>query len=227
MAETNDTDALTLTLLRDLHHVDPPGPGAVARQRGLLDVLIAEERAARCRPERPRRTRRGRWLLAGAVGTAALLGGAAAATGVFARTGRVGPGGELGTGELIRTDAADAADVVAEIGAAIPLPPGGTWGALTEDLPSDPTVESSLGLRSTLEFHAACQWTGYWLEAEASGDRGASREALAVLRQVPTWPALNETDGGGTIALWTDIAAAAGRGDPDAVRDGGYTANCS
>lgn len=64
-----------------------------------------------------------------------------------------------------------------------------------------------------LEFEAGCIWTGYWLDAVDSGDTDARDQALAVLEEIPTWPALNSTDGGGVVDAWTRNAELAAAGD--------------
>jgi len=201
-------------------------------------------------------SRRKRAVIAVTVVAALGLGaGAAAADGFFARTGLFGSGGEEGTGELIRLDAPDASEVIAEVGGDIALPAGGSFDDLTASMSGEPTEMTESALRSTLEFDAACQWTTSWLDAEAAGDTTTMAEAQATLDAVPTWPALVASDptrqqsnrpapegapipladqgaavlpgDGGVIAMWQAIADAARAGDPQAVQDSGYTVNCT
>lgn len=145
---------------------------------------------------------------------------------VSARTGAFSP--ENGPGdENIRLDAPDAPAVILELGASITLPPGGTFDRVIDNLPNEPTQTSELGLMVNLEFHAGCLWTGYWLDAVASGDTDGQAAAQAVLDQIPTWPALNAADGGGVVDAWTHNAQLAAAGDVQGVLDNLYTNNCT
>lgn len=146
---------------------------------------------------------------------------------ISARTGTFSDGGENGIGENIRLDAPDAPDVILEMGASILLPPGGTFDRVIDNLPSEPTQTSELGLMVNLEFHAGCLWIGYWLDSVASGNDDARAAAQAVLDQIPTWPALNAADGGGAVDAWTRNAQLAAAGDVQGVLDNLYTNNCT
>lgn len=175
-----------------------------------------------------RTTRRRRTFTA--LGIVAVLGtgaGVAAATGLFARTGQPGSGfGEEDASEQIRVDAPDAPDVVRELGDEIPLPPGISFDDVIE-LPDEPTTQTELGLQSTLEFEAGCQWATYWITSHETGNETAATDALTVLDAVPTWPATVATDGGGLVDMWQEIADAARAGDIAGVNDAGYTVNCT
>lgn len=149
------------------------------------------------------------------------------ATEVRAHTGMFGVGGEEGYGELIRVDAPEAASVVLEMGEGIQLPPGGGFDLFLDNLPSEPTVMTTDAIVGILEFSAVCSWTGYWLDAFASGDIDARTEALAVLEEIPSWPALNASDGGGVIDAMIRNAQLAAAGDAQGVRDNLYTRNCT
>jgi hypothetical protein len=146
---------------------------------------------------------------------------------IRAHTGEFGTGGEEGTGERIRLDAPDAPEVILELAEGIELPPGKTFDRLIENLPEEPTEQTEEGIRSTLEFEAGCIWTGYWLDAVEAGDTVAQDEALAVLEEIPTWPILNVTDGGGVVDAWNRNAELAAAGDVQGVLDNLYTANCT
>lgn len=146
---------------------------------------------------------------------------------VEARTGESGTGGEEGTGEWIRLDSPDAPEVILELAEGIELPPGHTFDRVIENLPEEPTEQTEQGIRSMLEFEAGCIWTGYWLNAVEADDTAARDQALAVLDEIPTWPALNATDGGGAADAWTRNAELAAEGDVQGVLDNLYTANCT
>lgn len=176
----------------------------------------------------PRQTRRRRTFTA--LGVVAVLGtgaGVAAATDLFARTGQPGSGsGEEDASEQIRVDAPDAPDVVRELGDEIPLPPGISFDDIIE-LPDEPTTQTELGLQSTLEFEAGCQWTTYWIASHEAGDETSAATAQSVLDAVPNWPARVATDDGGVAEMWQNIADAARNGDVAGVNDAGYLVNCT
>lgn len=144
---------------------------------------------------------------------------AAAMSDLRARTGRFGTGGEEGSGEWIRLDAPDAPDVILELAEGIELPPGQTFDRVIANLPDEPTEQTEDGIKSTLEFEAGCIWTGYWLDAVEANDTGAQDEAVAVLEEIPSWPALNASDGGGVTDAWRRNAELAAAGDVQGVLD--------
>lgn len=152
---------------------------------------------------------------------------AAAMSDLRARTGNFGTGGEEGFGEWIRLDAPDAPDVILELAEGIELPPGQTFDRMIENLPDEPTEQTEDGIKSTLEFEAGCIWTGYWLDAVEAGDTDARDEAVAVLEEIPSWPALNTSDGGGVTDAWRRNAELAAAGDVQGVLDNLYTNNCT
>jgi hypothetical protein len=154
------------------------------------------------------------------VGTAA-----AAAGGLFARTGEQSPGGEMGTGEVLRMDADDLPAVLAEIGADVPLPPGIELTELTQYYAAnDPTFQAENGIRASIEFSAACEWTSYWLTSQAADDQRAMTAAESGLQSVLAMPDISASDGGGTMENWRVIANAVNEGDPTVV-DGPFFAN--
>jgi len=176
----------------------------------------------------PKRQRRAVIAIAALVivGTATV---AAAAGGLFTRTGTNAAGGEAGTGEMLRLDAPDAPDVLRSIGADIPLPPGGNFDEIVDNLPTEAADEAEEGVLFTLEFNAACQWATYWLAAEQAGDADAIARAQTALDLLPEREALtaNASPPDATANFWTRIADAARAGDPETMRNIGYTANCT
>lgn len=144
-----------------------------------------------------------------------------------ARTGRFGTGGEEGTGEWIRLDVSEAPGVILEMADGIDLPPDHTFDRLISNLPDEPTEMTEDGIMNMLEFEAGCIWTGYWLDSVASGDTESQERAQTVLDEIPTWPALNASDGGGVIDAWTRNAELAAQGDVQGVLDNLYTNNCT
>lgn len=162
-------------------------------------------------------------LLLTAVVTASTTPG----TELRARTGEFGTGGEEGSGEWIRLDAPDAPEVIFEMAEGIELPPGHTFDRVIQNLPEEPSEQTEDGIMSMLEFEAGCIWTGYWLDAVEAGDTAAQNRAQEVLDVIPTWPALNATDGGGVVDAWTRNAGLAAAGDVQGVLDNLYIANCT
>lgn len=144
-----------------------------------------------------------------------------------ARTGGFGIGGEEGFGEFIQLDAPNAPELILGMAETIELPPGHTFDRLIDNLPKESAVMTEQGVMSMLEFEAGCIWTGYWLDAVDSGDTAAQSRAQAVLDEIPTWPVLNSTDGGGVIDAWTRNAELAAAGDVQGVLDNLYTNNCT
>lgn len=154
-------------------------------------------------------------------------GTAAAAGGLFARTGEQGDGGEFGTGEVLRMDADDLSTVIAEIGADVPLPPGVALADLTQFYTADePTLQAENGVRASIEFDAACEWTRYWLTSQAVDDQGAMTAAEAGLHAVLTMPDLSASDGGGTMDNWRVVADAVHEANTAAVDGPFFRTNC-
>jgi hypothetical protein len=182
--------------------------------------------------DRSRSTSRRRRVIAGlgvALALVAGAAGAAAAGGLFARTGENASGtGEDGVGEIIDVGAPEALEVIDELDSDIPLPPGGSWDDTAAMLADDPSLMAESVLRNTMSWNAACQWATSWLDAHAADDVDAMALAQRTLDQIPSWPALvdNNPDGG-VRQMWQTVADAAHAGDAAAVRDAGYTVNCS
>ncbi|MDQ1424713.1 MAG: hypothetical protein QOD72_2211 [Acidimicrobiaceae bacterium] len=190
----------------------------------------SEGTAVRARPTRPRRAR----VVVIAVAAALAVGATAAAADhlVHAHTGWFGRGGtsEEGPGEFIRLGAPDVASVVDRIGAQIALPPGSDfeqWKAhnLRPAVNGGAEMTTS-GIRSSLEMDAACAWTGYWLDGYDRGDEAQKSSALRVLEQIPTWPALVASDGGGLVASLEQRAEGARTDRPELFMQD-YQVNCT
>lgn len=180
--------------------------------------------------------RRGRRRLVLGLAAIAVAGSAtvaaAGAAGVFTHTGRQAEGGENGTGEYLRLDAPDAGAVLREMGADIPLPPGATFDGIEDRLPDEPVEQATSGVMAFLEQNAACMWGAYWLDARSRGDVTALAEAQVGIDRLQTRPRLTSTAASGEPPesqrrYWARWAAAARSGDPQTLRDAGYSANCT
>jgi hypothetical protein len=212
-----------LAALDPARRIRPASSSALGELRE--EMLIMTSEAMTAGPVHPVRTRRKKSITGAGISVIAVLtlAGAAAAGGYAARTGLFGSGGEEGSGEMIRTDAPDAATVVGQLGAGIPLPPGGSFAKATASMQANGGLTSEDGVRMTLSWSAACQWATYWLD----GDGAERVRAQATLDQIPTWTALvSHNPDGGVKVMWQHIADAARAGDANRLRDSGYTVNC-
>lgn len=126
----------------------------------------------------------------------------------------------------LEVEAHEADEAIDRLGADIPLPPGGSWERLRQSLRENPASMDELGFRSMLEYNAACQWYGFWLEAIEASDEMTAAQALPVLEEIPTWRSLQVTDGGGVISVFEQLASDARRGDPAFVQEW-HTINCT
>lgn len=170
-----------------------------------------------------------RWQsLAAAVGVlvALLLSSAAVGHAAPAHTGEYGHHGytENDASEYIRTDGVDFREVVQELRPPqVPVPPGYSLTADVDELVAglghEPAVIQLTAVRGIYAGWAACAWKADWLTAQAAGDEPRSVTAAAMLRQVPTWPLVAQTDGGGIRQQHRRIAEAAEQGDASTVRD--------
>lgn len=198
---------------------------------GIMSPSVERETTVtRARRNRPRRAR----TVAVAVAAALAEGATAAAADhlVHAHTGWFGRGGtsEEGAGEFIRLGAPDVASVVDRIGAQIALPPGSDfeqWKAhnLRPAVNGGAEMTTS-GIRASLEMVASCAWTGYWLDGHDRGDEAQKSSALRVLEQIPTWPALVASDGGGGVASLERRAERARTDRPELFMQE-YQVNCT
>lgn len=203
---------------------DASNPELIAALEALRDRIVATPRAVP--------TRRRRMLVAVGLAAVLLIGGATATMAhiLSARTGEFGAAGmtENDTTEWLRTDAPDFDQVVDELGAALPLPPGGDWVRAKQGLHSSgPSRIQVSGVEGQLAFEATCQWAGYWLAGHARKDAGQMAAAQHVLEQTPNWRQIRAVDGGGIADSRRGLAAAASRGDAAAVRAWATTADCA
>ncbi|MBM0274514.1 hypothetical protein [Micromonospora tarensis] len=142
-----------------------------------------------------------------------------------AHSGEYGRGyTENNASEYIRADGVDFREVVQELRpAAVPVPPGYSFAAdadeLVAGLGNEPAVIQVTAVRGTYAGWAACAWKADWLTAQAAGDKPRSAMASAMLREVPPWPLVVQTDGGGIRQQYRKVAESAEREDVSAVRD--------
>lgn len=120
----------------------------------------------------------------------------------------------------------EAEEAIARLAADIPLPPGGSWDRLRQSLEESPASMDELGFRAMLEYNAACQWYGFWLNAQDIGDEDQAAVALSVLKEIPTWQSLQARDSGGVTSVFERLSADAHSGDPAFVREW-HTINCT
>lgn len=72
----------------------------------------------------------------------------------------------------------------------------------------------------TVDFHATCAWSRYWLDGQRAGDASQMTRALATIEEFPTWQAVSDP------RLADDsirreiggVVAGARRGDPVPVK---------
>jgi hypothetical protein len=128
-------------------------------------------------------------------------------------------------GEILRTDGPDINQIIDTMAKHIPLPAGGTFDGFKARNAAAPTRESTIGLRSSLEFDATCQWTASWLHAHDRGDTARMTNAQHVLGQIPTWPGTRAATTPGDTPVAGIIAAAIARHDLSTVQRV-YGANC-
>ncbi|MEV4385918.1 hypothetical protein AB0J68_09320 [Micromonospora sp. NPDC049580] len=143
-----------------------------------------------------------------------------------AHTGEYGRPGytENDTSEYLRTDGGDFREVVQELRPTeVPVPPGYSFAPDIDEfvsgLGSEPAVIPVTAVRGTYAAWAACAWKADWLAAQAAEDGPRSATAVAILREVPSWPLIIQTDGGGIRQQHRKVAEAAERADLSVVRD--------
>lgn len=225
MVKPNEVDA---DLDRVLRMADP-GPGP--QVKALVGELGQAVMAANPVPSMARRgaSRRRRWSVAAVVGVVAALLTATTAVAynafVGAHTGEYGKPGntENDTSEWLRSDGGDFRQVVEELRPTeVPVPPGFSYAAdvdaFVESLTEERTFIQVTGVRSTYAFWAICAWEREFLAADNAGDEPRRAAASAILRDVPSWPLIVATDGGGVVDHQRMVAEAANRGDADPVR---------
>ena len=85
---------------------------------------------------------------------------------------------------------------------------------MLRSIAANPGLQQETGLRGSVALFSACTWEISWLAAFRSGDTAAQQRAVAVLKQVPAWPALVAVDGDRVAHDAAVRAAAADAGDP-------------
>lgn len=112
----------------------------------------------------------------------------------------------------------------------IPLPPGATRAELAEEIVTegqrDPGLMTETFVISTFVYKARCAWEGHWLTSYEQGDEPQMDRAAQVLSQVPTWPTVAATDGGGMVQVHQRIARAAAAGRPMLLQQD-FELNCA
>lgn len=167
---------------------------------------IAETIAAPPPRRRRRRGRRTRTAVAAVIGAAVIgTSGLAVADHYTAHTGR-GPSDAEdlrlgGPGERLDPAAPDYGAVVAQETADIPFPSADSRRFAVQDQVHDarfavPGKEGvSVGaIRAWVADAALCAWSNQWAAATRDGDDAARTEAIDVIRQAPTWPAVVAID---------------------------------
>ena len=71
----------------------------------------------------------------------------------------------------------------------------------------------------TFEDAARYSWMREWLDADESGDRQAAERAARVLKEASGWQATVQSDGGGVVAHFSEVAEAAAHGERSVVAD--------
>jgi hypothetical protein len=157
-----------------------------------------------------------------AMGTVAGAQWLGAHTGLFGTPGAT----ENDTSEWLRLGSPELRAIARAYGRAYPLPPGGSFEPAIGRLVHGEGLMQATGVRAMMARSSSCQWEREWLDARRASDPRRVRQALAVLADVPRWPVLRATDGGGVIALYRRVASAARRGDPGPVKSD-LSANCA
>ena len=152
-----------------------------------------------------RRQRRVRLGIAAGVGAVVLGTSGLAAAGIYsARTGdgpqdaedlRLG-----GPGERLALAAPDYGEVIAEETKDIPFPTAadrafalGEQIADAERAGTDEFVSTG-AVRAWVADQALCSWSNQWAAATRDGDEAGRAEAIAMIQQAPTWPAVTAID---------------------------------
>jgi hypothetical protein len=170
----------------------------------------------------PRKVRRG--VVAGIL-AAALAGttGAVAAGWIPAHTGVQADGStEMGSGKMIRMDGSDLDQVLDRLSQGIPFPSAASFDRTKKALRQPDTIQSTEGLRDALAFNAACEWTGFWIDAFHEGDAAAMSTAQVMLDEIPSWSSISR----GGMRKWLELRAEGARlGDPSLFQRE-YDINC-
>lgn len=141
-------------------------------------------------------------------------------------------GGEvLPNSEWVDTSARDFPDYVrANLLVDITLPDGVQRQDLVQRV-SDQLAGGGLmqevGIRRSFEVRAHCAWMSEWRESHVSGDEAAKAAATRELQSEDSWEAIAATDGGGIVAVYREVAAAAATDDVDAMAQSPLHRECS
>jgi hypothetical protein len=113
---------------------------------------------------------------------------------------------------------ASQAEVVDEMLAGIPLPPGFDATAI----PTTDAVRERYQLGAQVAGAVACAWIDRWVAARGAGDETGAREAVDAMATARTWPVLLEMDEDGAYSevLWKYAAAMATNGPVPAGKPG-------
>lgn len=102
----------------------------------------------------------------------------------------------------------------------IPYPPGSSDSFNSKGHTRGATLgsgeETARETGFVVEYRAACLWRTYFVQSVESGNTRAQADALAILKQVPSWPATRSL--ASEVAMQKKFAAAAESGDVDALR---------
>ena len=159
-------------------------------QQRRLNLIGDREVAAR------RRRRAGRVASVALAVVVAGAGTAAAAEFISSRTGAEASGpnaGAAGPGEVLDLGGTDLHQVVEQVTADIPFPPGyeaqraDTVNSFTPD-PGSFITEGHV--RSWLAYNAVCTWADAWVAADNEGDTEARAKATGTLAGSVTWDAV-------------------------------------
>jgi hypothetical protein len=92
------------------------------------------------------------------------------------------------------------AEVINEMLAGIPLPPGFDSTAIR----ATDAVRDRYQLGAQVSGAVACTWIERWVAARRAGDEAGEREAVDAMATAPTWPVLQEMDADGDYpeVLW-------------------------
>jgi hypothetical protein len=168
---------------------DAAGPDDAVRDR-RLNLIADREVAAR------RRRRAARLASVTLAVVVAGAGTAAAAEFISTRTGSGATGMNAraaGPGEVLDLGGSDLSQVIEQVAAAIPFPPGyaAQRAATLASFAPDPGSSITEGyVRSYVAYSAVCSWADAWVADDDAGDVRARTEASETLAGSLTWDAV-------------------------------------
>ncbi len=205
--EPDDLDTVERRLHR-LGTLDRAGLAGVASSesaRLLCDAIVAQPFAQPASAGGRRRRGRGAVLLAAAI--------------------LVGSLGFIASAADRWLSPADQPDLIDKMIVDIPLPPGGSWDRQREAMASQQATMEGPTLASALAFGAACQWYGYWMDGELTGNELQVSDALITIQQIPDWPQFADPGSKSMVRYFERLSSSAVAGDTAAISDW-LTANC-